>query len=667
MFVSQANAPARSTRAGSDRGAHLPALDGVRGLAVLGVLLFHGGVSAVKGGFLGVDAFFVLSGFLITGLLLREWETAGRLSLTSFWTRRVRRLLPALLLLVTSLVIAGRLDPSLRRTPGLAGDMASTLGYVANWHLIATGGNYFVRTGPPSPLEHTWSLAIEEQFYLVWPLVLLLVLRRRRSIRALRTVACAGAAISALDMAVLAGHSSIDRIYYGTDTRAFALLIGAVLATVVPLSSTPSAAWRARELRAAGIVSVLVLGYLWHSANGSSVTLFRGQAQLAALAVAVVLASALKDPAGPLAQGLRLPALRGLGIISYGLYLWHWPIFLLLSAERTGETGVALLCLRIAASITAATLSYVLVERPLRRGVVLPRWQAPAVLLPATCLLLLVAVVASAPPHVPRVTARPLPVLPAVHVRTTSPDSPRPAAPTMPVRAHPGPTRVLVLGDSVAETLFDGMPSYPQVAVVNDAVLGCGLLHESPYRYIGQVDAVPSQCDGWPGTWLGDVRSTDPDVVALLVGRWEVMDRMIDGRWQSVGDPDFDQHVLADLNRVLPLLTSRGARVALLTPPYYHRTERPDGGLYPEDVPRRVDLFTALLRRFAAEHPHTVSIVDLGGRMSPAPDTYSSYIDGVFARYDGVHVTPQAATLLAPWLLPRLIQLDPRRTTAPVG
>lgn len=159
------------------------------------------------------------------------------------------------------------------------------------------------------------------------------------------------------------------------------------------------------------------------------------------------------------------------------------------------------------------------------------------------------------------------------------------------------------------------------------------------------------------------MQRNNPDVVALLIGRWEVMDRVIAGQWRAVGDPVFDADFEAQLTRVLPLLTANGAKVALLTPPYYHRGERSDGGLWPEDQTSRVDRITALLRTFAAEHQDQVTIVDLGHRMGP-DGHYSAYLDGTFARYDGVHVTTAAATILAPWVLPRLRALDPRGPAA---
>ena len=223
---------------------HLSGLDGLRGLAVLAVILYHGGVSWAPGGLLGVELFFVLSGFLITSLLVAEWTRSATIALRGFWARRARRLLPALFVLVLAIGVYYALGGPTQAVPDLESDGISTLLYFNNWHQIANGTNYFAASGPISPLQHTWSLAIEEQFYVVWPLVVLGVLalaRRRgasgrRSLQILLGLTVAGALASAVDMALLfGGRHGLDRVYYGTDTRAAGLLIGASLAIAVTL------------------------------------------------------------------------------------------------------------------------------------------------------------------------------------------------------------------------------------------------------------------------------------------------------------------------------------------------------------------------------------------------------------------------------------------------
>ena len=215
----------------------VPGLDGLRAIAVLGVMLFHGGAPLVGGGFLGVNMFFVLSGFLITSLLLGEWTKRLTIRLGQFWTRRARRLLPALLLVLVGVAIYAKVFATPGEFADLRLDSLSTLFYVANWHFIFGGSSYFAQTAQPSPLEHMWSLSIEEQFYIVWPPVALVMLRlgrscdRRRRLWPIFATAVLGAIASAVDMRVsYLGHAAVTRLYEGTDTRCQDILVGASLA-----------------------------------------------------------------------------------------------------------------------------------------------------------------------------------------------------------------------------------------------------------------------------------------------------------------------------------------------------------------------------------------------------------------------------------------------------
>ena len=222
----------------SVRGRHLPGLDGVRALAIGGVFAYHLGFGWASGGYLGVDLFFVLSGFLISSLLVEEWLEKSTIGLAAFWGRRARRLLPGLLLMLAVLgVFLLAFGPGpLVDLHEVRDDALATVLYVANWHQLFAHQSYFDQYAAPSPLQHTWSLGIEEQFYVVWPLVMLglLSLGRGRWRAVGLAVAGAGAAASAGWMAFLAAHgASVNRLYYGSDTRAFDLLIGALLAFAV--------------------------------------------------------------------------------------------------------------------------------------------------------------------------------------------------------------------------------------------------------------------------------------------------------------------------------------------------------------------------------------------------------------------------------------------------
>jgi len=362
-------------------GRHLPALDGLRALAILGVMAYHLGLGWAAGGYLGVDLFFVLSGFLITSLLLEEWCESARIRLGAFWGRRARRLFPALLIVLMAVsvyaVVNGRFStPSTGGAAidlsGLRGDGLSTLFYFANWHAIYVHQSYFTQFSTPSPLQHTWSLAIEEQFYLVWPLVIVLLLRwARRSWRRVGTGLCVvGALASAAAMAALY-HAGSDpsRVYYGTDTRAFDLLVGAGLAMLCAGRVQPGQ--RARSaLHVVAPAAVVVLAVFWVSAGTAGMPtsfMFRGGFLLCALLAALVIADARLVEPGPLGRLLAFRPLRWIGMISYGLYLWHWPIIVYLDQARTGLSGATLDVARIGLTFALSTLSYYLVELPIRR------------------------------------------------------------------------------------------------------------------------------------------------------------------------------------------------------------------------------------------------------------------------------------------------------------
>ncbi|HVF06460.1 MAG TPA: acyltransferase, partial [Frankiaceae bacterium] len=328
---------------------HVPALDGVRGAAVLAVLLFHGGVAWLPGGFLGVDAFFVLSGYLITSLLL-----AGQ-PLAEFWERRARRLLPALLLLVVVGLLLGAVTP-LNAAPR---DALCALVYLSNWRSYATGGGYFASFAEPSAFKHTWSLAVEAQFYVLWPLIVVYACRRARA--PVLAAAGAGALASAVAMsASFTPYGDPARAYYGTDTRIQALLVGAALAVVLTTAGRP------RLLTLSGVLGAAVSVAGWRLADGSAATLYGGGFLLAAVGTAAVIAAVVLVPAGPLARALSVRPLRLLGRVSYGVYLWHWPVFLLLTHGRTGLSGPLLLAARLAVTAACTAVSWYAVEVPAR-------------------------------------------------------------------------------------------------------------------------------------------------------------------------------------------------------------------------------------------------------------------------------------------------------------
>lgn len=359
--------PVRGASA-APRLPYMPGVDGLRALAVAAVVVYHMGAAWLPGGFLGVDVFLVISGYLITSLLLAERRASGRIDLRRFWLRRARRLLPALLLMLV-VVTAAMVVLHPGEVARMRGALLASVGYVANWYFAFANVPYFERFGRPSVLQHLWSLAVEEQFYLLWPPIMALgivVFGRRR----LLVGVLAGIAGSALLSWMLwKPFSDPSRIYYGTDTRAVALLVGVALAFVWPVSRLrPLTDRRARlVLEAIGVAALggvlalmLILGDLDEA-------LYRGGFLLVAVVTAALIA-VVAHPSSRLGRAFGLSALVWLGVRSYAIYLWHWPVLMLTRGNRDVPfDGPPLVVLQLALMLGAAYLSYRYVEQPFRR------------------------------------------------------------------------------------------------------------------------------------------------------------------------------------------------------------------------------------------------------------------------------------------------------------
>ncbi len=359
---------------------YLPGLDGVRALAVIGVLLYHADLTWISGGYLGVDVFFVLSGFLITSLILEEFDRSARIDFGRFYLGRARRLLPALLLVLAAVAVAAAFLVR-DAAASVRADTIASLFYVNNWWYILNESSYFEFIGRPPLLKHLWSLAVEEQFYLIWPAIAFMVVKRTGR-RGVRLVALGGAALSTAWMIALSvsngfpEYADPSRAYFGTDSHAMGLLVGAALAT----------AWRPGRLRrdipsgaraivtALGVAALLgVLGFFLLVGEFTPWMYTRGGFLVLAVVVALLIATAT-HPASPLGGWLGTQPWRYVGQRSYGLYLWHWPIFMVTRPNLDIPLdGIPLLVLRLALTVGIAELSFRFVEMPIRRGAI-DRW-----------------------------------------------------------------------------------------------------------------------------------------------------------------------------------------------------------------------------------------------------------------------------------------------------
>lgn len=361
---------------------YLPGLDGIRALAVLGVLLYHADYDWIPGGFLGVDVFFVLSGFLITSLIFEELQRKGHVDFRRFYLGRARRLLPALLLMLFVVGVAVAIwyrDAAYQ----FGRDALASAFYVNNWWYIHADLSYFEATGRPPLLTHLWSLAVEEQFYLVWPVVVVVLSTRLRR-RMVGLVALLLALASTAWMIVTAVQNGMpeyadpSRAYFGTDSHAMGLLIGAALASAWrPDRMTGNLTGGARGLLT-GVGLAALAGVLWFFLTVDEYTpwLYRGGFLALAVIVAALIALA-SHPGLALGKAMGTQPLRYLGQRSYGLYLWHWPIFMVTRPELDIPLdGIALIALRLGLTVGIAELSFRYVEMPIRHGVIGRWWNA---------------------------------------------------------------------------------------------------------------------------------------------------------------------------------------------------------------------------------------------------------------------------------------------------
>ena len=627
---------------------------------MLAVLLFHNGFGWARGGWLGVSLFFTVSGYLITSLLVAEYQRTGSISLKRFWERRARRLLPASLLTLAGVVVFAGVLVFPDQLASLRADIFAALAYVANWRFIFADASYNDLFGAPSPVLHFWSLAIEEQFYLVFPLIAFFSFRRG-GIRALVRVAAVLAALSLCAALLITGF---DRSYYGTGIRAFEIMVGVLLALWHRgFDIKPIAAWMVRVLPLALLAAVGAMMWLpiWHSSTSSwAIPAF-------ALLSAVITLNATKPPRwfGIVVESRPLVFL---GQISYGVYLFHWPLFLWLTSQRVGATGWTLFGARMAATLAVATVSFYLMERPIRRGTLLKTRRTLVSVLVGGIVVVAIGAALLVPRSTASATPDPISAAEGEQSTTTTVVAPLVAAPdpepeaTEPeaelVEPTAEPVRILLVGDSTAKAIFRGLQeegSTTGTAVVENIGLGgCGVIDSGEFRHQpGPGTVNKDECVFWQEGWEDTISEFQPDLIVVFYGPMDTMDRKIEGdsEFRSVGDPVYDAQYTIDFTEKIDVLAAAHTPILWATAPYvWADFPRGSGNRSLTTMPDRVDRLNELFAKIVALDQR-VDLLDYGRRID------NGVVDVDFSvRPDGVHFSEETSLSLAQdWLLETLL------------
>ena len=643
------------------KGAHLaynPAIDGIRGLALSSVLLYHGYEGDLfKGSFLAVSTFFTLSGFLITSLLLTEHARSGGIALSSFYARRLRRLLPASALTLFVVMLSALFTNEQWERP-LGGDVFAAGLHIANWRFIFEDrayGDLFQNN--QSLVLHFWSLAIEEQFYWVFPLVAAAALAYfKGSLKAFTGVVLA--LIAGAGLLTLAYGNNPTVVYYATPIRGGEILMGGLLAALVAQGWFIGNKRLVPVLAGLGVVCLVVQVWLWWVAEQTNPALRWGGLLAYSVISACLVLSANVD--GPVRRVMSFEPLRLLGVVSYGVYLFHWPLFKILNEERVDALlepfnlqprTWKLLAIRLAVVLALAAASFRWFESPIRRG------RRPKVLNPQVLALggvvgvLVVAVV------IPKVSEPPLDPFESFIKAAEGPD---------PSELTPRSRVGVAVGDSTMVTTANGLSEWGakqddvQVLWGGSAEAGCSIGDEGEVDYRGnQAGLRGGVCDEWRENLQADlVRNRERygrmDYAVVQSGPWDVANRQIPAggdEWVHIGQPVYDEYLRSEMEDVVDLLLDEGVTVVWFTAPITDWTmldppvdERP-----PEFDPARMDLYNDMIRELAAEREGVV-VVDLAEHAASLPPDELARI-----RPDGVHWSFDGSVELAGWLGPMVV------------
>ena len=640
-----------------------PDVQGLRAVAIVLVLLFHADIPGFTGGYVGVDVFFVISGFVITGLLLRESEFTGKTSILSFYGRRARRIIPAASLVIVVTVAATFIfvGSATGRQSAVDGQWASV--FLANFHFAASQTNYLASLQPPSPLQNYWSLAVEEQFYVIYPTIFLLVagVFVRTSLRLRVGLVLAATVIGSFVLSILMTASDPATAFFSPFTRAWELALGGVIAlSHSHLRRLPEAA--AAALTWLGLGAILFGAFAFTSA-----TPYPGSAAaIPVVGAGLIIAGGSAQPEWGVETLLRRRPLQLLGLISYSLYLWHWPILIIATQDRgVQQLPVGDNVLLLAVALVAAIGTYLILENPVRHSVFLVarRWASVImglVLIVGSLAVTTVAVASTRAPATGGIgnavsgsNCRTPPSRQVAGLRARYLAG-RPSSGTAP---NGRPLRMAVVGDSTACTMLDGLeavaPSY-NIRVGNGAVIGCGIVSDTLAPQV-PLNAYTQACQQRAEQAESAViRRQRPDII--LWGSTDEGSSIVDPpsgtRVLRSGTPQWEAVMLQRIDARLRFFTARGAKVILLLePPEVHQSG--SGGAKAED--RRYGRLNSLLRRAASQYPTKVAVVDLSQLVCPSGPPCPYAVDGVVVRPDNLHYGPNGALWVAERLMPQIV------------
>ena len=662
------------------RMGYQPALDGLRALSVIAVILYHAGIQWIPGGFIGVEVFFVVSGFLITSLMIDEQHVSGKVSLKQFWIRRARRLLPALFAMLIASLIAVTFFAK-DSAPDFRQDVLPALGYFSNWwQIYFVDTPYFAANSLPM-LRHLWSLAVEEQWYVLWPIVFVFVLGNKRIPRWISAVV-----IGLLAAAVMVGtawaftadnETRINFLYLSTITRSSGLLLGAALACI--WHPWKKAVVRFAKVRS-GLADVLALGafatlgYISAFIHVADEQLYRGGLAAATVASAVIIAVVVRSGTSLVKRALSFPLLVEIGRRSYGLYLWHWPIFVI--------AGARLSSIRLAYALTATVIInefvYQFIETPARKGAIgnwlRQRRQLSAMRrrLPIALTVVVAALVGVTSVQLSGIQAR------DVSVDTGNTDVVFVVPTTMPTTATTAvntpvtsttlaklPRRLVIVGDSQAHSLAVNKPSGIEktFVITNGSIDGCGVYDRGVGigGTSGKFRRNFANCKGFETKWAKSAAQAKADVALVVVGAWEVMDLQINSFLFKVDTVPADTMFKTQLQRGIDALRKQNVAVALLEVACMRPVESKGGPVPP--LPQRGDdartgHLNALMREVAAPENDGVYFVNGPKEWCSDPKVANS----LSYRWDGVHVYKPGAKLILESIAPAILQIPVTRS-----